>query len=52
MSQLELHCCMVVCLAISYVFCFQLLKSLTALLNKLIEVPKPYYKLSQLSQHE
>ena len=33
-------------------FYFQLLKSLMALLNKLIEVPKPYYKLSQFSQHE
>ena len=33
-------------------FCLQLLKSLTALLNKLIEVPKSYYKLSQFSQHE
>jgi hypothetical protein len=35
-----------------FFFLFQLLKSLTALLNKLVEVPKPYYKLSQFSQHE
>ena len=47
--------CTVLCMSLhgrQWYFCFQLLKSLTALLNKLIEVPKSYYKLSQFSQHE